>query len=115
MPVPRLLLSLPVSAEKTNTPLDKKAGWKIIFQNTKSGAGLQFLLLDRTAKASAKGVFLFIDTGITATVNITLMITFSITVNVLMTMTMTIAMTMTMAMARGYNCYYHHLPSNYRS
>ena len=28
------------------------------FQNTKSGAGLQFLLLDRVARASAKGVLL---------------------------------------------------------
>ena len=38
-----------------NTPLDKRTGWKFSFQNTKSGAGLQFLLLDRMAKASAKG------------------------------------------------------------
>ena len=40
-----------------NTPLDKKTGWKISFENTKSGAGLQLLLLGRVAKAHGKGVF----------------------------------------------------------
>ena len=34
-----------------NTPPDKKTGWKISFENTESGAGLQFLLLGRMAKA----------------------------------------------------------------
>ena len=45
-------------------PPDKNAGWKISFENTKSGAGLQFRLLGRMAKAPVKGVFLFTDTGI---------------------------------------------------
>ena len=41
-----------------NTPPDKKTGWNISFESTKSGAGLQFLLLGRMAKAHGKGVFL---------------------------------------------------------
>ena len=40
-----------------NTPLEKKTGWKISSENTKSVAGLQFLLLGRMAKAQVKGVF----------------------------------------------------------
>ena len=42
-----------------NTPQDKKTGGQIRIINTKSGAGLEFRLLDRTAKASAKGTLLF--------------------------------------------------------
>ena len=38
-----------------NTPPDKKTGWKISPENTKSGAGLQFLLLGRRATALVKG------------------------------------------------------------
>ena len=40
------------------TPPDKKTGWKISFENTESGAGLQFLLLGRMAKARVKGVII---------------------------------------------------------
>ena len=54
---------IPVSVNKNNTPPDKKAGWQICFESTKSETGLQFLLLGRMAKARAKGVFLFTDTG----------------------------------------------------
>ena len=50
-----LLHWLPVSVNK-NTPLDKKTGWKISFENTKSGAGLQFLLQGHMAKAHGQGV-----------------------------------------------------------
>ena len=39
-----------------NTPPDKKTGWKISFESTESGAGLQFLLLARMAKAHVKGL-----------------------------------------------------------
>ena len=34
-----------------NTPSDKKTGWKISFESTQSGAGLQFLLLGPMASA----------------------------------------------------------------
>ena len=47
-----------------NTPPEKKKDGNIGFGNTESGAGEQFLLLDCMAKARAKGVFLFTDTGI---------------------------------------------------
>ena len=40
------------------TPLDKKTGENISFQKTKSGAGLQFLLLDCRARACTKETFL---------------------------------------------------------
>ena len=53
---------MPVSVTK-NTPLDWKTGGKLSFQKTKSGAGLQFLLLDCRARACTKGVVLFTDTG----------------------------------------------------
>ena len=43
---------------ETNTPPDKKTGWKISFESTKSRAGLQFLLPGPMAKAQVKGVFL---------------------------------------------------------
>ena len=46
---------IPVSLKKIH--LDKKTGEQISLLNTKSGAGLQFLLLDRKAKASTKGMF----------------------------------------------------------
>ena len=42
---------------ENKTPLDNKTGWNISFESTKSGAGLQFLLLGRMAKAHGKGVF----------------------------------------------------------
>ena len=51
-----------------NTPPDKNTGWNISFENTKSVAGLQFLLLGHMAKAQVKGVF-FIHTGITELFN----------------------------------------------
>ena len=41
-----------------------KTGWTISFENAKSGAGLQFLLLGRMATAQVKGVVLFADSGI---------------------------------------------------
>ena len=53
---------MPVSVK--NTPLDKETGGNNSFLNTESGAGLQFLLLDRTAKASTKPLFFSTDTGI---------------------------------------------------
>ena len=53
---------IPVSVNK-NTPLDKKTGGEISFQQIKSGAGLQFLLPDCKARACTKGVFCS-DTGI---------------------------------------------------
>ena len=37
-----------------NTPPDEKTHGKISFQSTKSGAGEQFLLQDRRAKADTK-------------------------------------------------------------
>ena len=40
-----------------NTPPGRKTLWKIGFQSTESGAGMQFLPLDCLAKARAKGVF----------------------------------------------------------
>ena len=46
-----------------NTPPDKKRGWKISSESTKSGAGLQFPLLGRMAKAHVEGVSCFTDTG----------------------------------------------------
>ena len=52
---PRKHCVLPVSVQK-HTPPDKKTGWKFSFENTKSGAGLQLLLLGRMAKARAKGI-----------------------------------------------------------
>ena len=52
-----------ISVSEQNTPPDKKTGWKPSFESTKSGAGLQFLLLGRMAKAHLKGMFLFTDTG----------------------------------------------------
>ena len=47
-----------------NTPPEKNTGWKISFENTKSRAGLQFLLVGRMAKARAKRSVFFTDTGI---------------------------------------------------
>ena len=41
-----------------NIPPDERTGWKISFENTESGTGLQFLLLGRMAKAHVKGMFL---------------------------------------------------------
>ena len=41
--------------EETTTP-DKKKGWNNNFESTKSGDGLQFLLLGCMAKARAKGM-----------------------------------------------------------
>ena len=41
---------------KNNTPPDEKTDWKISSENTESGAGLQFLLLGRMAKARRKGM-----------------------------------------------------------
>ena len=49
-----------------NTPPDKRTGWKISFESTKSGAGLQFRFLGRMAKARAKGMISFTDTGSTS-------------------------------------------------
>ena len=43
---------------------EKNTCENIGFQSTKSGAGLQFPPLDRVAKARAKGVSFFTDTGI---------------------------------------------------
>ena len=40
-----------------NTPPEKTTGWRISFESARSGAGLQFLLLGRMAKAHVKGVF----------------------------------------------------------
>ena len=39
-----------------NNPPDKNTSWAISFENTKSVAGLQFLLLGRMAKAQVKGL-----------------------------------------------------------
>lgn len=50
------MLFLPVSVNK-NTPPDQKAGWNISSGSITSGAGLQFPLLGRMAKAQVKGVF----------------------------------------------------------
>ena len=47
---------IPVSVKK-NTPPYKKTGWEISFENTTSGAGLQFLPLGRMAKAQVKEAF----------------------------------------------------------
>ena len=44
------------------TPPDKNTGWQVSFESTKSGAGLQILLLGRAAKAQASQLF-FSDTG----------------------------------------------------
>ena len=52
---------IPVSEQ--NTPPDTRTGWKLCFEKTKSGDGLQFLLLGRMAKARAKLMLLFTDTG----------------------------------------------------
>ena len=46
------------------TPTEEYAEWNISFQSTQSGAGEWFLLLDCRARACAKGVFLFTDTGV---------------------------------------------------
>ena len=46
---------LPVSVNK-NTPPENNTHWKIGFQITKSGPGLQFLLLDCRPRACSKGV-----------------------------------------------------------
>ena len=46
-----------------HTPLDDKTGGDISFQKTKSGAGLQFLLLDCKARARTRGMFFFTDAG----------------------------------------------------
>ena len=43
---------------ETSTPPDKKTGWKISFESTKSRAGLQFLLSGPMAKAQVTGAFL---------------------------------------------------------
>ena len=43
--------------EKNNTPPDKKTGKQIRFECAKSGAGEQFMLLGRMAKAHVKGMF----------------------------------------------------------
>ena len=40
-----------------NTPPDGKTGWKISFENTRSWAALQFLLLGRMAKAQVEEMF----------------------------------------------------------
>ena len=45
-----------VSVNK-NTPQDEKTGWEISSWSAKSGAGLQFLLMGRMAKAQAKNMF----------------------------------------------------------
>ena len=58
-----------VSVNK-NTPPDKKTGWEISFENTKTVAGLQFLLPGRMAKAQARALCLFTDTGIGAGVGV---------------------------------------------
>ena len=50
-------VSLPVSVNK-NTPPEKNTCGEISFQSTKSGGGKEFLLLDRRAKARAKGVII---------------------------------------------------------
>ena len=42
-----------------DTPPEKSTHWNSSFQNTKSGAGEQFLLLDCRARACAKGLFFF--------------------------------------------------------
>ena len=57
-----MLLLLAASVNK-NTPPDKKTGWEVGSESTKSGAGSQFLLLGRTAKAHGKGCSFFTDTG----------------------------------------------------
>ena len=46
---------IPVSVNK-HTPPDKNASQDISFESTKSGAGLQFMLLGRMAKPLSKGV-----------------------------------------------------------
>ena len=48
-----------------HTPPEKKTFWSIGLQNTKSGAGDQFLLLGRRTKAPWKRSVRFTDTGIT--------------------------------------------------
>ena len=45
-----IVTMMPVSANK-NTPLEKKTGEGSSFESTEFGAGLQFLLLGRMAKA----------------------------------------------------------------
>ena len=42
---------------QTNTPPDRKTGWNISFEITKSRARLQLLLLCCMVKAQVKGVF----------------------------------------------------------
>ena len=54
----RLMLDLAyIPVSEKNTSADKKTGWKFSFENLQSGAGLQFLLLGRMAKAHVKGLF----------------------------------------------------------
>ena len=56
---------MPVSVKRKNTPPDKKRRGNISLENTESGSGERLMLLRCKAKARAKGVFLFTDTGIT--------------------------------------------------
>ena len=48
---------IPVSVKKTLLRIRIDTGWKISFESTKSGVGLQFLLPGRMAKAHIKGMF----------------------------------------------------------
>ena len=59
----RLIVNIAYRCLCKNTPPEKRTLGKTSLKSTKSGAGEGFLLLGCMAKATAKGMFLFTDTG----------------------------------------------------